>query len=47
MEGGNCHEREKQQGNRLPDLQEVALPVGNKDGVFGFGIILNKVECYD
>ena len=27
--------------------KKLLLPVGNKDGVFGFGIILNKVECYD
>lgn len=29
------------------DLQESALPVGDKEGVFGFRIVSEKVECYD
>ena len=33
--------------NRLLDLQDFALPAGNKNGVFGFRIVLKKVECYD
>ena len=27
--------------------KKLLYQFGNKDGVFGFGIILNKVECYD
>ena len=30
-----------------PAYSQGEMPGGNKDGVFGFGIILNKVECYD
>ena len=27
--------------------KEFALPVGNKEGVLEFGIVSEKVECYD
>lgn len=36
-----------QEENRLSDLQESALPVGNKESVFGSGIVFEKAVCYD
>lgn len=33
-----------QKRNRLLDLQDFALPAGNKNGVFGFRIVLKKLS---